>query len=325
MQFLRQVLVQDASLTASTSRSDDLPVNPLSVIMVTVKALNDTGTLTDYNALTGLLGFVSKLEVTYQGSAVISGSLADLARVSALITGRGPRQLDMSNTNNNIRGIMVPIVLGRRPYWAKECFPAVRRGELKLLSTFGAAPTGLDTFVYQIETVELLGATPSHYLKYTTISKTPSATGDHDVDLPIGNLLAGVTMFGTTAPTGASFNASLGQVKLLVDNVEAYYSQTNWESLNGDLQLRAQGNEHSNQHTHASDLAAAYTQFQQTDEQENQLDFFNNYAHLDLDPLQDDNWLLDTRGRARINLRINADVADAIRLLPWEIVPVAAS
>lgn len=324
MQFLRQVLVQDETLAASSQRTDDLPVNPLSMILLTVRALNDTGTLTDYVAVAGLLSYISRVEVLYQGSAVISQSLADLARLSALLLGRGPRQQNQNDDNNDVRGITVPILLGRKPYWARECFPAVRKGELQLQLTSTTAPTGLDTFSVQIETVELLGATPAHYLKATTISKTPSATGDHDVDLPIGNLLAGVLGFGTTAPTAASWNASLGQVRLLVDNVEAYYARANFESLNGELALRALGGGHADQHVHTSDLAAAYTQFQATDEQQQEADFFQNYAYLDLDPLANDEYMLETKGRARVHLRITADVADAIRIIPVELVEVRA-
>lgn len=322
-QYLQQVLIQDESVTASTTRSDDLPVNPLSVIMVTLKLLNNTGTITDYTAVTALFSFITKIEVLFQGSAIVSGSLADLARVNGFLLGRGPRQGNMINTDNGARFLSVPILLGRRPFWMKECFPAVRRGELKLQTTFGTLTTGTDTPVLQVETVELLGATPSHYLKYTTISKTPSATGEHEVDLPIGNLLAAVGLFGTTVPSGTSYNASIGQVKLLLDNVEAYVSRSNWESLNGLTSLRSQGTMQNSSHFHLENVAAAYGQFADTDDNESAADFFEQYAFIDLDPNLDDAYLLDTKGRARIHLNINADAADAIRVIPVELVAVA--
>ncbi|MHC4507802.1 MAG: hypothetical protein ACYTAO_02445 [Planctomycetota bacterium] len=322
MQFLHQVLVQDETLTASATRTDDLPVNPLTAILVTIKALNNTGTLTDYIAFQNILAYVSRLEVLFQGSAVVSGSLPDLARLSGMLIGRGPAQMNMINTDDGARAITVPILLGRKPYWAKECFPAVRRGELQLQITTGAAPTGADGFVLQAETVELLGATPSHYLKATTISKTPAATGDHDVDLPLGNLLAGIMLFGTTVPATTSYNASIGQVRLLLDNVEAWFARTNWETLRGMASLRAQGSHHNSPHFHMSDLAAAYQQFQSTDENESTEDLFESYAYMDLDPNVDDQYLIDTKGRARAHLRITADAADAIRVLPVELVEV---
>lgn len=320
--FLHQVLVQDETLAVSTTRTDDLPVNPLSMILLTIKNLNDTGTITDWSLLTTLLDQIARVEVLFQGSAVVSGSLADLARLNGLLIGRGPRQLRAAHTNNDIRGITVPILLGRKPYWLNECFPAVRRGELQLQITSSAAQTGLDTLILQIETVELPGATPSQFLKYTTISKTPSATGDHDVDLPIGNRIAGALLFGTTVPNGTSYNASFGQTRLLVDNVESMYARTNWETLNGLAQLRCEGSIHNADHQHVSDVAAAYAQFQLTDEQVINPSFLESYGFLDFDPLTDGNFFLDTKGRARVHLRITADAADAIRILPLELVDV---
>lgn len=324
MQFLRQVLIQDESQAASTTRTDDLPVNPLSHIVLTLRALNDTGTLTDFTVVSALLGFITKVEVLFQGSAIISGSLDDLARLMGVLIGRGPNQPRITSVNNEIRGISVIIPLGRQCYRPDECFPAVRRGELRLQITSGAATTGIDGVTLQAETVELLGAAPSRYMKATTISKTPSATGDHEVDLPIGNMLAGCLLFGTTAPTTASWNASIGQIRLLVDNVEAYYANANWESLHGELAQRVQANSQQSEHVHVSDVAAAYTQWQNTDLNAVNTDFYNNYGYLDLDPRMNDAFLLDTRGRARIHAKITADAADAIRLMPVELVEVAS-
>jgi hypothetical protein len=325
MRFIRQVLVQDESLAVSTVRTDDLPVNPVSVILMTVKMLNDTGTLTDFQVFSSMLAQIAKVEVLYQGSAVVSGSLADLARMNAVLVRRTPAQIKTTAVNNDVRAITVPIMLGRKAYWADECFPAVRRGELQLQTTSAAAQTGVDTIVMQIETVELPDAKPKRYAKYTTISKTPSATGDHDVDLPLGNPISGTLLFGTTAPTGASYNASIGQLRLLVDNVEAYYARTNWETLRGDIQLRTQAGPQASSHVHVENTAALYTQNATTDKNQESADFFNNYAFLDFDPREDDSYLLDTKGHARVHLRINAEAADAIRVLPLELITVAGA
>ncbi len=323
MQFLRQVLVQDETVTVSTQRTDDLPVNPLSCIFYTMKFLNDTGTLSNYALIQALLAQVSRVEVLYQGSAILSGALADLARLTGFLIGRPPFQGRAPVTNNDIRWITVPLLLGRKPYWAEECFPAVRRGELQLQSTFAAAQTGIDTPLLQVETLELLDAKPSRYLKATTISKTPSATGDHDVDLPIGNKLAGIMGFSTTPPSGTSFNASLGQLRLLLDNVEAWYARTNFESLQGGLSLRSNESPMATAHTHLENTAALYTQNAETGVNHPTPAFFDQYVYMDLDPHVDGNWLIDTKGRARVHLRINQEpTADAIRILPVEIVAV---
>jgi hypothetical protein len=323
MEFLRQVLVQDETLTASTLRTDDLPVNPLSMILVSVKAANDTGTLSNFSLVNALLNQISKLEVLYKGSAIVSGSLADLARLFGLLIGKGPMQTQAPLTDNAIRCVTIPILLGRKGFNAAECFPAVRRGELQLQTTIAAAQTGIDTLIYQVETVELLNAKPTKFLKATTINKTPTATGDHDVDLPIGNKLAGVLLFGTTVPTSTSFNASIGQLRLLRDNVEAYYARTNWETLHNEMQRRVSEGAQHLVHQHLENTAGAYAQNAVTGTNNAATGFFDSYAYLDFDPFTDDSYLLDTAGRARIHLRINADVADAIRVIPVEILDVA--
>ena len=60
-----------------------------------------------------------------------------------------------------------------------------------------------------------------------------------------------------------------------------------------------------------------------TDDNNSNVGFFDSYALLDFDPLDDGSYLLDTKGRARIHLRITADVADAIRIIPTELIDVA--
>lgn len=323
MRFLRQVLVQDETLAVSTLRSDDLPVNPLSVIFVTIRSLNDTGTLGDFSLINALLAQIAKLEVLYKGSAIVSGSLADLARLNGLLIGHPPMQTSATYVNNTTRSVTIPILLGRRPFWAEECFPAVRRGELQLQLTSAAAQTGVDTLSLQIETVELLEAKPTRFLKYTTITKTPTATGDHDVDLPLGNKIAHALLFGTTVPTAASFNASIGQLRLLVDNVESYYARANWETLHNEMQRRIAEGSQSAVHQHLENVAGAYAQNATTDDNNSNVGFFDSYALLDFDPLNDSSYLLETAGRARVHLRINADVADAIRVIPTELIEVA--
>ena len=320
-QFLRTVLQQDVSLAASTVQNPvDLPVNPLSHILLTVKALNNTATITNHRFLVSLMAFISNVEVLFKGQAIMSGSLQDLAVLNALLTGVTPWQSNAVETDNSVRMATFMLSFSRRPYWMMEAFPPVRRGELQLRLTSGAAPTGLDTLVLQTETVELLDATPERFLKYTTQTKTPNATGNHDVDLPVGNPILGVQLFGTTVPTVASFNASIGQVRSLVDNVEVGFAETNWETLHGELGRRLKGMMEYQGHIHSVNAAGAGRE--DTEQQEVEQEVSENYAYLDFDPLNDMSFALMTANRARVHLRINADVADAIRVIPVEMVSV---
>jgi len=322
--FLHSRLIQDEVVTAAGAvRTDDLPVNPLSVIYYTIRA--QALAANTLASLANLLGIMSRVEVVFKGQAIVAASLADLYAVSYYLTRVAPHQLRKSDAAANARvGITVPIHLGRMPFWEKECFPAVRRGELQLQSTPAATFTNVTAVTLQIETVELLDAQPERFLKYTTISKTPSATGDHDVDLPIGNPLAKAILFGTTVPVDGSDNASIGQLRLLVDNVETGYALTNWESLKGAdgcwNPADWQGSEGS---VRTGAVAPAANELLEPYQWPTA--FMRQYAQLNFDPHRDDTFLLQTEGRSRVHLRINADVADLIRVLPVELIAVAGA
>lgn len=320
-EFLRSVLAQDETIVVSSTVTYDLPVNPLSHILFTLKFANDTATIGNYDVLAAALAQISNIEVLFKGSAIISASLTDLAVLAARMFKWGPGQLNLAETDNDVRAVTVPILFGRKPFMQDECFPAVRRGELQLRVTYAAAQTGIDTPIAQIETVELLDAAPTRFLKYTTISKTPSATGWHDVDVPIGNKVLGALFFGTSVPTGASYNSSFGQTKLLVDNVESYYAEANWETLHNELMHHIDWRYY--EHFHSVDAAGVGRE--DTLGQQEDASLIDNYAVLDFDPMKDSEWLLETDGRSRVHLRINADVADAIRVIPIEIVELAAA
>ncbi len=323
-QFLHSRLVQDEAITAAGAvRTDDLPVNPLSVILYTLRA--SVTTQFTPATLANLLAVMSKIEILYKGQNIISASPADLYAMYYYLTGRFahmPRMSDAAALADI--WITLPILLGRKCYDPDECFPAVRRGELQMQSTPAASFTNLSTPTLQVETVELLGATPKNFLKYTTASKTPSATGDHDMDLPLGNPILGVELFGTTVPIDGSFNASFGQIKLLVDNVEYGYALTNWETLKAMESLWCNHDWQGAGLT--SRLAAgAPAGDAATEQAEWTASFLRNYAYMNLDYRKDGSYQLDTTNRSRVHLRINADVADAVRVIPVELIAVQAA
>jgi len=320
--FVRSVLAQDEAVTVSTVVTYDLPVNALSHVLFSLKCLNDTGTLSNYSVMAALLAQVSKLEILYKGQAIISGSLTDLMMMTFALMKSIPFAGNIVKTNNDVRWITVAIPLGRFLFSPLEAFPANRKGELQLQVTYAAAQTGIDTIIAQIETVELLDATPSQFLKYTTQTKTPSATGWHDVDLPVGNDILGALLFSSTVPTGATFNASVGQIKVLVDNVEYGYSMCNWETLHGELLVDRPHLFMAN-HFHRIDVATSVFGEADTGSQQEDDTIVQNYAYLDYDPLKDGSYAIKTSGHNRVNLRINQEpTADAIRVLPVELIRV---
>ena len=321
--FIRSVLAQDEAVTVSTVVTYDLPVNPLSHIILSLKAANDTGTITDYAVLTSLLAQIARVEVLYKGQAIVSGSFADIALLQWFLRGAQPYAGNMVKTNNDVRWVSVVLGFGRRLFDVMQCFPATRKGELQLQLTYAAAQTGIDTLILQAETVELLDGAPGSFFKSTTLTKTPTSTGWHDVDLPVGNDLLGALLFGTTVPTGTSFNASIGQIKLLLDNVEFGYSFANWECVHGE-ELGARPHMFMNAHTHRGNFTTTVegdTGVQQEDDGLVQL-----YSFLDFDPLGDGSYAVPTSGHSRCNLRINAEpAADAIRVIPVELIKVGGA
>jgi len=319
--FLHSVLIQDEAQAADGVVTKDLPINPLSHIILTIKALNETSTLANFSPIAALLDTITKIEVLYKGTGVISLSARDLF-VLNLLLGIKPNQLNTDDLDNEVRAVSLIIPLGRYLYYPDECFPGTKKGELQLQLTTDVAVTGIDGLILQAETVELLDAKPERFLKVTTGTKTPSAAQEEDTELPIGNELAGVLLFGTTitlATAWASVVFPVDWVKFLIDNVEYGYSKSNWESLFGQLG-RYDYYTLYNQHVHRENTATAYTQNADTAVGNDLSSLLDNYLFLDFDPTQDGRYVVDTAGRSRVHLRINHGNTSAVRVLPLELV-----
>lgn len=314
--FLRSVLAQKEAITASTTVTYDLPVNPLSCIFLSFAWRDGAALGLAGDPVADLLSFISKVEVLYKGQAIISASGADLAFMATALLRKPLGIVNLVDAAAEQHWLTIPITFSRRMYDPGFAFPASKRGELQLQITYTAAVGTVDTPVALIETVELLDVNPGAFLKYTTISKTPTAAGEHDVDLPIGNQILGVGLFSTQVPTGVLTSLDIAWLKLLVDNVETRVQKSNWESFQAESTLRIGYDGVRQRHTHAQAAAGDVT----TGMQLYGIVGPARYAFVDLDPLMDGTYVLDTAGRSRVHLRINADTTfTAIRVLPVEI------
>lgn len=323
--FLRSVLIQDEAQTADGLVAKDLPINPLSHIVLTIKALNETLTIGNFSPIAALLDTITKIEVLFKGTAVFSASARDTYILGRILFGFNAYQINTDDLDNEVRAVSIIIPTGRSLYNDAECFPGVKKGELQLQLTTDVAVTGADGLILQAETIELLDAKPERFLKVTTATKTPSAAQEEDTELPIGNQLAGVLLFGTTitiATAWASVVFPIDWIKLLVDNIEYGYSKANWESLFGERGWYNQV-ETYNQHIHRENTATAYTQNVDTAVGNDLSSLDDNYLFLDLDPSNDGAYILDTAGRSRVHLRINHGNTSAVRVLPLELVTPA--
>jgi hypothetical protein len=289
-----------------------------------VEQLAASTTTDQIPSLANLLANVARIEVLFRGSAIVSGSLVDVMMMNALMVGRFPYIIHQRDVVNNALSVTIPIYLGRPGLMGAECFPATRRGELSLHRVFGSAFTRqvAGTVTEQVETWEMLDSTPASFLKYVTLSKTFGITGDNDVDLPMGNPLLGVLLFGTTGFAATASAATWKQLRLMVDNVEYMYALTNWETLHGELNRLLPLNSELQDHLHTENLAAAYAADVATAKPAVQESILQNYGFLDFDPWDDGKYVVQTAGRGRVHLRATAGTADLARALPLEIVGV---
>jgi hypothetical protein len=321
-QILHTTLIQDRPVDpAGEPFAVNLPVNPLTAIIITLRALNAGAVQSITAVIADFLAKYSSFSVKYRGATQIEGQAEDLAVAMMLRERQAPSQGQMNRTDNDVRSLTFALTFGRRMYDPIECFPATRSGDLVFGFVAEADAGGLDGHSIQVETIELLDARPERYLKVTTTEQAMVAAGENKIDLPIGNKLLGVLLRPFTFPTGASFNSSFGELALKVDNVEVMEASRNWESMHGMLARRIPPWWTDLDHIHGFADAAAG----QTDTQGATRDtaLAQAYAYLDWDPLNDGRYLLDTRGAATLRLHINSDVADAAntsRVLPIELV-----
>lgn len=317
--FLRTVLVQNRAEAADRTFQEDLPVNPLAMILVTVRA-QAAGAAADPDP-SAYFSMVPDLGVTFRGQDVVRGSLFDLAVLNGCVAHRVPYGAMVTGADNSFFQYTVPICFGRRPFSGMEAFPSTRRGDLVLQATVDVAVSAFDTLLLQIESVELLGAKPEAFLKYTTSNTTFASTGQESVRLPIGNPLLGALLFGTTFPGLAARTATWEQLRVKIDNVEAGYARANWDSLHGELRSRV-GNFTNFFDPHRHWVVVDDTVDVETGTPDREGDDIEGYGYLDFDPNEDGEYMIDTAGRADVVIQRDSGTADAGRVLPVELVRV---
>jgi hypothetical protein len=321
--FLRSIVTDFQTLTASADITPiDLPVNPLTHIILTLNlTLSPAQAATaSMRTVTPFLQMISDLSIRHRGENIIQGSLQNVAFLNWLLTGYQPWGREFHGTNNVVRSMSFLLSFSRVPYWHEEAFPATMRGNLRFFMTAGALPTGYTAAQWAVESVELIEDNPTRFLKYTTLTRAVVASGRQRISLPIGNDLLGLLLFDPSDETDATMQYLFGKVKILKDNVEQYFSSSNWEALAAELGRRGLSPLSTWGHRHeqlAADTSTGDPVFLTADLPPIQ------FGYLDFDPLKDGSFSLETAGAAALDLDMDADTnTGTVNVVPVELVVV---
>lgn len=324
--FLRSIVSDFQTLTASADITPvDLPVNPISHLILTLAHTKNVAAQATAlgNVMYAILGQITEASVRHRGENIIQGRLDDLAVLSMMLTGQPPAVAEIAQADNEVQAVSVILPFGRTLYSHSEGFPATQRGNLRFHMTAGAISSLYDAASWALEAVELVEDTPETYLKATTLTRALAATGRQRIPLPLGNDLLGALLFDPSDEIDSTIAYAFGKVKLLKDNVEQYYAECNWESLREAMERRAPGYRLAWGHIHAQaavDTATGEEQVTTADRPPLQ------YGYLDLDPLRDGSYAMETAGAASLDLDMNSDVSSGtVRVIPVELVKVGAA
>lgn len=314
--FIHSVIVEDQDPAADAILSHELPVNPLSGLLLHLKPLNNTGTIANYHQLVGLLDALNSITITWRGITVFSASGQDAYQLLLNRWHRDVIQNGQNDDDDDRRSLILPILFGR--FWGDrdEGLPVTRSGELILQLDVDIASGGYDDLRYTVEALELPNASPKSFTRVTTISQTFAATGNNDVVLPVGHAIRGLLCFQTTPYEGATPTPGLGRLAVIRDGREVGYTSTDVEVQRAVASLLGRPTPQYDEHDHWAVIDDTVDVFTEPANNVGQPD--DKYVYLDFDFLRDDTYNLDTVGANRLVLRSTAEVAEAMRIIPVE-------
>ena len=298
MEFIRSSLVKDRTAATEVLKVD-LPVNPLSHLIISLDMYNAT----DEATLAEILAFINSIKVEHNGVAISSLQSEDLYGLNCYVYGRRPVLVGKLATDNLHRCLSLVVPFGRKIFDREECYPASKKGELTLSLDYAAPATAADNGTLNIECIQLPNATARRFLKSVMqIVTAPGATGDNDVELPIGNDILAILMRLTTWPGASTHTYGVDGVTVKVDEEEYGYSFARAQCLSGDL-------------IHHYDTQHGAIAAQGIIVPTGQL-------IVDYDPLKDGSYALETRGKSRVHMVLNMGVDEVTYVTPLELVAV---
>ncbi len=291
--------ILDAHTMATERVPYDLPVTPLSHLLITVEGHSAT----DEATVADILAFINSVSVLHNGAQVLNLEGEDLAALNLYLFGSAGFHFDPHFGTTTYLSYSLVVPFGRKRYDPTECFPATRRGEFQLVLDTTVPATSFTGALISVSAFSLPDASPTHHLKATLLSVgAPGATGEQDVVLPIGNDLLACLIGMTTCGEDASELWGVDDARLLFDNREHHIVSAKAPELAGEMMSRVAG-------TVRSIPAQAGI-------------VPNNYIWMDFDPTRDGEYMIDTRAAARLKLRLNMGVDEALNITPVELVTV---
>ena len=296
-EFIRSTIL-DAHTMATEVKVIDLPINPISHLILTIEALNAT----DEATITEILGFINKIEIRHLGITALSLESEDLAALNLYLYGSGGLALAPAAADNQHLSYSLIIPFGRTPYNPAECFRPTRKGEFQLSLDTIVPATSLDAALLSVSAIELPGASPTSFLKTSLLSVIAAgATGEQEVDLPIGNPILACLIGMTSFPGASEFLFGADDLRIKVDNKELNIVSSKAPELAGEMIFRVRG-------TVRSDAAQGGL-------------VPNTYIWMDFDPTRDGNYAIPTAGASRVHLLLNKGVDEALNVVTLELSP----
>ena len=295
-EYLRSIIIDEETPAADGTYTYDLPVNPVSHLILTILAVNEVDEATPEQ----LAALIPNVQVLHRGTTIFQMRAVDLLAFNQLWLGRTPMLGQMTPAGARVRFLSLLIPFGRLPYLPGECYPESRAGELQIQLTVDIETDDASIESLQLESIQLPAASPPQYMKVSTLVSQATALGAWDIELPLGNEYLGMMLRSNTIPVVNTWTATIEAIRLLANNKEYYISSANWESLYGSRINRGglePGFIPDYQQPHAA-----------------------NYALIDFDPRGNGGFIMPTATLSALTLRVTAGVLDEIRVFPIELV-----
>lgn len=328
MEFIQSILAHDVAFASPTVYNVDLPVNPLSHILITLKMAALAPVVTESPAFSSIMAMMERIEVLYKGSAVYSLNGIDCMASGVLVNNFQSWGVNAVDVDNAEWAVTFLVPMTRTLYSPTECFPRTTRGELILQITPQTTFLHFDDVRLQIETVELPDASPAQFIKQTTKTATVMATGQYDIELPIGNDISELVLYGATIPKDDADLPNFNLMEILVDNVNHFYPESHYDTIQNMAGRMHAAPGYWGYHMQETPVTPAVAGGPVTAViPANHI--LSNHLHLPFDIFKNGDYALHTAGASDVCLRIDAQTAGVdvgnIRCIPVEVVTSAGA